>query len=73
MVVDLIFKFSLIVLVCSLFAALYGLISIVMYKLIDIEKNKEKRQIARTRNIIQRYNHSYCTKEYFKNYFKNES
>ena len=73
MIVDLIFKFSLIVLVCSLFAVLYGLISIVMYKLIDIEKNKEKREIARTRNIIQRYNHSYCTKEYFKKYFKNES
>lgn len=72
MIIDILWKFSLIVISCSLFAALFGVLATVMYKMDEIVSKIKRHRAIRRDLRIKAYNHSYCTKRYFKEYFKNE-
>ena len=65
MIIETIWKFSLIWLACVMFGLLYYIIGTV------VEHIKENRTIKRNL-LIQDLDRSHCTERYFEHYFRNE-
>lgn len=71
MITDIIWYFSLIGVVCFLFAVLYELMNMIIRGLINIAKRRKENNFTKIK-VPQRYDRSHCTDEYFKKYFRNE-
>lgn len=71
MITDIIWYFSLIGVVCFLFAVLYELMNMIIRRLINIAKRRKENNFTKIK-VPQIYDRSNCTDEYFKKYFRNE-